>query len=334
RSRIVISAGALDLLDQAELAAVLAHERAHLRERHDLVLLPFTALLRAFRWCGVAREAHAAVALLVEMLADDRALRHRSARELATALLRVGAAGGSYAPAGALAVADAGTDGQVAARVSRLLRPAPKLPFVAVILVGVVAGATVAIPAAFLAFPFWASSGCGVNSRPRSVLVGDPDPQPAEALALVLDLGHLDPADLAGRSDMGAAVRLLVQADDVHDADILGILGDEVGCGADYVGDRERLGPGQYPHVDPPRGRDLGVAGGLDRVLEALGHHRQVKVHPGAERLHVPAGDQRPVVAEHDPAQHVQPGVGAHQRGAPLVLHRAADRGARRRDGV
>jgi Zn-dependent protease with chaperone function len=154
RSRIVISAGALDLLDHAELAAVLAHERAHLRERHDLVLLPFTALLRAFRWCAVAREAHAAVALLVEMLADDRALRHRSARELATALLRVGAAGGAYAPAGALAVADPGTDGQVAARVSRLLRPAPKLPFVAVALVGVVAGATVAIPAAFLAFPF------------------------------------------------------------------------------------------------------------------------------------------------------------------------------------
>ena len=106
RSAIVISAGALDLLDQAELAAVLAHERAHLRERHDLVLLPFTALLRAFRWSGVAREAYAAVALLVEMLADDRALRHRPARELATALLRVGAAGGAHAPTGALAAAD------------------------------------------------------------------------------------------------------------------------------------------------------------------------------------------------------------------------------------
>jgi Zn-dependent protease with chaperone function len=154
RSRIVISAGALDLLDQAELAAVLAHERAHLRERHDLVLLPFTALLRAFRWCAVAREAHAAVALLVEMLADDRALRHRPARELATALLRVGAAGGAYAPAGALAVTDPGTDGQVAARVSRLLRPAPRLPVVAVALVGVVAAAIVVIPAAYLAIPF------------------------------------------------------------------------------------------------------------------------------------------------------------------------------------
>ncbi len=154
RSRIVISAGALDLLDQAELAAVLAHERAHLRERHDLVLLPFTALLRAFRWSALAREAHAAVALLVEMLADDRALRHRPARELATALLRVGAAGGVHAPAGALAVAEGGTDGQVAARVSRLLRPAPRLPRPALVLVAVVAVATVAIPAAFLTLPF------------------------------------------------------------------------------------------------------------------------------------------------------------------------------------
>ncbi len=78
RSRIVISAGTLELLDQAELAAVLAHERAHLRERHDLVLLPFTALLRVFRWSAVARRAEGAVALLVEMLADDHALRHRA----------------------------------------------------------------------------------------------------------------------------------------------------------------------------------------------------------------------------------------------------------------
>jgi Peptidase family M48 len=153
RSRIVISAGALDLLDQAELAAVLAHERAHLRERHDLVLLPFSALLRAFRWSAVAREAHAAVALLVEMLADDRARHSRPARELATALLRVGAAGGVHAPAGALAVADCGADGQVAARVSRLLRPPPRLPAVTLALIAVVAAATVAVPAALLTLP-------------------------------------------------------------------------------------------------------------------------------------------------------------------------------------
>ena len=93
RSRIVISAGALDLLDQAELAAVLAHERAHLRERHDLVLLPFTALARAFPWSVLVQRSYASVALLVEMLADDHAARQRPARELVTALIRVGSAG-------------------------------------------------------------------------------------------------------------------------------------------------------------------------------------------------------------------------------------------------
>src|SRR5215469_820594 len=105
RSAIVISAGALNLLDTDELAAVLAHERAHLRARHDLVLLPFSALLRAFRWSATARDANREVALLVEMLADDRARRLRSARELATALLRVATYGGACAPAGALAAA-------------------------------------------------------------------------------------------------------------------------------------------------------------------------------------------------------------------------------------
>jgi hypothetical protein len=181
RSAIVISAGALDLLDQAELAAVLAHERAHLRARHDLVLLPFTALLRAFRWSAIAREANQEVALLVEMMADDRARRRLPARELATALLRVGASGGGAAPTGALAVsgdrggssarisakhdpaADIGArasaqpgqpiNGELAARVTRLLRPPPGLPVSAEILVVAIAAALVAAPALAMLLP-------------------------------------------------------------------------------------------------------------------------------------------------------------------------------------
>jgi Zn-dependent protease with chaperone function len=165
RAAIVISAGTLDLLDDHELAAVLAHERAHVRERHDLVLLPFIALLRAFRWSRTAREAHSAVALLVEMHADDRARRHRPARELATALLRVGAAGGGLAPIGALAVVPhrgtrAGQPGsspqgcaEVAARVTRLLRPAPGLGACELALVGLAAVTAVLVPVALLALP-------------------------------------------------------------------------------------------------------------------------------------------------------------------------------------
>ncbi len=153
RSAIVISAGTLDLLDADELAAVLAHERAHLRERHDLVLLPFLALLRAFRWAGIARQAYRAVGLLVEMHADDRALRQRPARELATALLRVGAAGGGGVPSGALGVAHRAEECEVAARVVRLLRPAPGLSNAALALIVVVSAAIVAIPAALLVLP-------------------------------------------------------------------------------------------------------------------------------------------------------------------------------------
>jgi Peptidase family M48 len=124
RSQIVVSVGTLELLGRGELAAVLAHERAHLRERHDLVLLPFTALRRAFPKSATCDGAQHAVALLVEMLADDRALRTRQTRELVSALLRFGAAGTCPAPAGALAVGG----GEMAARVTRLLQPVRPLP--------------------------------------------------------------------------------------------------------------------------------------------------------------------------------------------------------------
>ena len=154
RSRIVISAGTLALLDAAELAAVLAHERAHVRARHDLVLLPFSALGRAFPRSRLVRQAHATVALLVEMLADDRALRHRPARELATALLRVGASGAGHAPSGTLAAVTA-PDGETVARVTRLLAPAPRLPALALALIWSTAAVLVAAPVALLLLPLW-----------------------------------------------------------------------------------------------------------------------------------------------------------------------------------
>jgi beta-lactamase regulating signal transducer with metallopeptidase domain len=154
RSRIVISAGTLALLDAAELAAVLAHERAHVRARHDLVLLPFSALGQAFPRSHLVRRAHTTVALLVEMLADDRALRHRPARELATALLRVGASGAGHTPSGALAATPA-ADGETVARVTRLLAPAPRLPAPVLALIWSTAAVLVAVPVALLLLPLW-----------------------------------------------------------------------------------------------------------------------------------------------------------------------------------
>lgn len=143
---VVLSVGTVELLGQGELAAVLAHERAHLRERHDLVLLPFTALRRAFPRSEMCAEAHRAVALLIEMLADDRALRGRPARELVSALVRFGTAGACPAPAGALAAGES----DVAARVARLLQPVRPLPAAASASVCLTAGLLVAATIALL----------------------------------------------------------------------------------------------------------------------------------------------------------------------------------------
>ena len=146
-----MSVGTLDLLAPAELTAVLAHERAHLRARHDLVLIPFTSLRRVFpRSRGIA-QAYRTVALLVEMMADDHALRVRGllARELATALLRFGTAATDGAPAGALAVAE----GELTARVNRILVPQPPLPRATQAAVVLASALLVGVPLLLLVIP-------------------------------------------------------------------------------------------------------------------------------------------------------------------------------------
>ncbi len=115
RPRIVVSAGTLVLLDDAELAAVLDHERAHAHAHHGLVLLPVTSFGVVLRWLPFARRAPRAVAALLEMAADDYAARHHDPRCLASALLQMTTAGS--VPACSLGVAG----GEVPARVRRLL---------------------------------------------------------------------------------------------------------------------------------------------------------------------------------------------------------------------
>ncbi|HEY3714707.1 MAG TPA: M56 family metallopeptidase [Jatrophihabitantaceae bacterium] len=73
RSRIVLSRGTFDLLAPDELDAVIAHERAHLRQHHDLVVQPFVAWRRSFPFLPAAADAARAVEQLVEFLADDAA---------------------------------------------------------------------------------------------------------------------------------------------------------------------------------------------------------------------------------------------------------------------
>ncbi|MBR7835917.1 M56 family metallopeptidase [Actinospica durhamensis] len=90
RPRIVVTHGAIESLGPEELAAVLAHERAHAVGRHELIIQPFVAWESALPFLPPARRATAAVAELVEMLADDHAARATSPRALARALAQVG----------------------------------------------------------------------------------------------------------------------------------------------------------------------------------------------------------------------------------------------------
>jgi hypothetical protein len=148
RARIVVSAGALRLLDRSQLAAVLSHEQAHAREHHDLVVLPFVALRRALPRIGLVGDVLAAVSLLIEMCADDRALRQHATRPLVAALLQFGAEGPLSPPRGAL-----GAAGQVASRVLRLTGPRRRLPGPARALVIAAAALLVATPISLFAFP-------------------------------------------------------------------------------------------------------------------------------------------------------------------------------------
>jgi Zn-dependent protease with chaperone function len=101
RSRVVVSEGTLTTLSDNEIAAILSHERAHLRARHDLVLEMFTAVHAAFPRFVRSGNALDAVRLLIEMLADDAAVRAAGPTPLARALVACAA---GRTPSGALAV--------------------------------------------------------------------------------------------------------------------------------------------------------------------------------------------------------------------------------------
>lgn len=87
--QIVLTTATLAALDRTQLAAVLAHEQAHLHGRHHLILATADSLQHAFPGIAVFREARIALGRLVEMLADDNAARRSDRLTVATALVRL-----------------------------------------------------------------------------------------------------------------------------------------------------------------------------------------------------------------------------------------------------
>jgi Zn-dependent protease with chaperone function len=124
---IVVTSGALAVLDPPQLRAVLAHESAHLAHRHHALATVTRGLAAAFPGVPLFTRGAAEVGRLTEMAADDTAARASGRPALVTALIAIatGAAVsstgslGAAVPAGAMAAAARA----VPDRVERLLRP-------------------------------------------------------------------------------------------------------------------------------------------------------------------------------------------------------------------
>ncbi|MEU1226217.1 M56 family metallopeptidase [Streptomyces sp. NPDC005828] len=107
RSRIVVSDAAVRLLTEEQLNAVLEHERAHVAGRHHLLLAATHGFATVFPWLPLARRAREQMAVLLEMIADDRALRRHDRGVLATALYEMAAGRtpkGAFAAGGSTAL--------------------------------------------------------------------------------------------------------------------------------------------------------------------------------------------------------------------------------------
>lgn len=135
RSVTVLSDGLMGLLSDEELRAVLLHERAHLSQRHHLLLWAFAAWRAALPWLPTSRLAQRAVNELIEMLADDVAVKQVDHETLvgAIAVVATGRHGpGTDTPAPPDAGMDTGSDAESDAddgslstvhRLRRLLQP-------------------------------------------------------------------------------------------------------------------------------------------------------------------------------------------------------------------
>jgi len=141
-SRVVVSRGTVETLDADEFDAVLAHERAHLRARHDIVLDTFGALHRAFPVLIRSELPLSESRLLVEMIADDDAVRQVGRLPLARALTELA---GTRTPSAAL-----GAVPMVLERITRLGRLHPRRGLLSALTCLLAAG-LVALPVVILA---------------------------------------------------------------------------------------------------------------------------------------------------------------------------------------
>ncbi|WP_100501216.1 M56 family metallopeptidase [Geodermatophilus chilensis] len=159
RRSVVVTTAALAALSGEELAAVLAHERAHLRGRHHMAVGATRILDRAFPGVPLFSRGRAEIERLIELLADDAAARRVDRVEVASALVTLA---GMRAPAAALPAAQ----GAGAVRVTRLLRPADPVGPLSRMAGAAAAVTVVAGPVALAAWPLASAMASGLCLLP------------------------------------------------------------------------------------------------------------------------------------------------------------------------
>jgi hypothetical protein len=141
RTRIYVTSGALAVLDQPSLHAVLLHEQHHMRRRDPLRLAVARVLGRALFFLPVIRQMGQSQALLAELSADESAISAAGERSgLARAML-------SFSHPSA----PAGSSGIDAARVDHLLGESPNWRFPVLTFAGAVALLAVIVGVGILA---------------------------------------------------------------------------------------------------------------------------------------------------------------------------------------
>ncbi|MBT0773965.1 M56 family metallopeptidase [Kineosporia sp. J2-2] len=90
RPKVVVTRGCLELADDTELRAILAHERSHAHNRHDLLVTGFLAWRRILPFVPSGRTAAEAVHAITEAWADDAAAAQVSHAVTLRAIIRLG----------------------------------------------------------------------------------------------------------------------------------------------------------------------------------------------------------------------------------------------------
>ncbi|MGB3375618.1 MAG: M56 family metallopeptidase [Microbacterium sp.] len=87
---IVLSTATLRTLERDELIAVLAHESAHIRQRHHLIAAVVDSIAVYLPWVPLVRAARDALPHYLEIAADNHARRAAGTTALVAALVKLG----------------------------------------------------------------------------------------------------------------------------------------------------------------------------------------------------------------------------------------------------